>query len=93
MIALSQLSRAVETRPDKKPQLSDLRESGNLEQDSDLVMFIYRDEYYNDESEHEGEAEIIISKHRNGPLGKVRLTFRAEYPKFMNFIDPGRFDT
>ena len=83
VIALSQLSRAVETRPDKKPQLSDLRESGNLEQDSDLVMFIYRDEYYNEESERPGEADLLIAKHRNGAVGKVTLTFQKEYPKFM----------
>jgi replicative DNA helicase len=95
VIALSQLNRNVEQRGgDKRPLLSDLRESGSIEQDSDLVMFIYRDEYYNrDESEHEGEAELILAKHRNGPLGKVTLTFRSEYPKFMNFVDPGRFET
>jgi replicative DNA helicase len=93
VIALSQLNRNVEARTDKRPLLSDLRESGAVEQDSDLVMFIYRDDYYNDESEHEGEAELIVAKHRNGPLDKVRLTFRAEYPKFMNFVDPGRFET
>jgi replicative DNA helicase len=85
VIALSQLSRAVETRPDKKPQLSDLRESGNLEQDSDLVMFIYRDEYYDEESERPGEADLIIAKHRNGAVGKVTLTFQKEFPKFMNY--------
>jgi replicative DNA helicase len=85
VIALSQLSRAVETRPDKKPQLSDLRESGNLEQDSDLVMFIYRDEYYDEDSERPGEADLIIAKHRNGAVGKVTLTFLKEYPKFMNY--------
>jgi replicative DNA helicase len=86
VIALSQLSRAVEQRPDKKPQLSDLRESGNLEQDADLVMFIYRDDYYNeDESERPGEADLIIAKHRNGATGKVTLTFHREYPKFMNY--------
>ncbi len=85
VIALSQLSRAVETRSPKVPQLSDLRESGNLEQDSDLVMFIYRDEYYDEESERPGEADLIIAKHRNGAVGKVTLTFQKEYPKFMNY--------
>ncbi len=85
VVAISQLSRAVEQRQEKRPILSDLRESGQVEQDSDLVMFIYRDEYYNKESERVGEADIIIAKHRNGPVGEVVLTFRKEYPKFMNY--------
>jgi replicative DNA helicase len=91
VIAISQLNRSVEARTDKRPLLSDLRESGSIEQDSDLVVFIYRDDYYDKESEREGEADLIISKHRNGGLGDVTLTFQKEYPKFMNFIDEGRF--
>src|SRR3954453_2985473 len=82
VIAVSQLSRAVESRNPPTPMLSDLRESGNIEQDADLVMFIYRDEYYNEESERLGEADLIIAKHRNGPIGKVVLTFQPKFPKF-----------
>jgi replicative DNA helicase len=84
VVAVSQLSRAVEQREERRPRLSDLRESGAIEQDADLVIFIYREEYYKPKTEKKGIAEIIISKQRNGPTGKIELTFIKEYAKFEN---------
>ncbi len=86
VLAAAQLSRAVEQRQDKRPQLSDLRESGSIEQDADVVMFIYRDEVYNEHTEHPNQAEIIVAKHRNGPTGMVTLFFRKELTQFANLV-------
>ena len=82
VLAMSQLSRAVEQRHDKRPILSDLRESGSIEQDSDLVVFIYRDEYYNEDSDQQGIAEIHLAKHRNGPTDSIKLSFLRRYTKY-----------
>jgi replicative DNA helicase len=88
IIALSQLSRAVEQRHDKRPILSDLRESGSIEQDADLVMFIYRDEYYNpEETDSAGIAELILAKHRNGATDGIKLNFTKRYAKFQDLTN------
>jgi replicative DNA helicase len=89
IVAMSQLSRAVEQRHDKRPILSDLRESGSIEQDADLVMFIYRDEYYNEESDQQGIAEVHLAKHRNGPTDTVKLSFLKRYAKFADLAPAG----
>ena len=91
IMALSQLNRSLEQRPNKRPVMSDLRESGAIEQDADIIMFVYRDEIYNPDTQDKGKAELIIGKHRNGPTGTVDMTFLGEYTRFENYAQGGEY--